>query len=291
MGSGNRRVEAFVGMDAFRHLAAERALVTELTEMLKVPSGLLAERIATTLTKLKTAEKELERLRKEQLTAAAAQLVGTAKDAAGVKVIAHDAGQVSGADDLRGLALDLRTRLGSEAAAVAVAGVSNDRPVILIATNEAARAAGVKAGALVRLAAGILGGGGGGKDDVAQGGGTDAAKVGLPLAPSWTPLPGDSGSHVTERCCAGVYPRGVKLGVDVGTVRVGVAICDRDGILATPLRTLQRNAKKNTDVRILAALAEELQSRRDLRGAAAYDEGRRARLGPDGFGVSHLLAG
>ena len=177
VGSGNRRVEAFVGMEAFRHLAAERALVTELTEMLKVPSGLLADRIATTLTKLKTVEKELERLRKEQLTAAAAQLAGTAKDAAGVKVIAHDAGQVSGADDLRGLALDLRSRLGSEAAAVAVAGVSNDRPVILVATNEEARAAGVKAGALVRLAAGILGGGGGGKDDVAQGGGTDAAKV------------------------------------------------------------------------------------------------------------------
>jgi alanyl-tRNA synthetase len=182
VGSGNRRVEAFVGMDAFRHLAAERALVTELTEMLKVPSGLLADRIATTLTKLKTAEKELERLRKEQLTAAAAQIVGTAKDAAGVKVIAHDAGQVSGADDLRGLALDLRTRLGSEPAAVAVAGVSNERPVILIATNDAARAAGVKAGALVRLAAGVLGGGGGGKDDVAQGGGTEAAKVGAALA-------------------------------------------------------------------------------------------------------------
>jgi alanyl-tRNA synthetase len=182
VGSGNRRVEAFVGMDAFRHLAAERALVTELTEMLKVPSGLLADRIATTLTKLKTAEKELERLRKEQLTAAAAQLVGTARDAAGVKVIAHDAGQIGGADDLRGLALDLRARLGSEAAAVAVAGVSNDRPVILIATNEAARTAGVKAGALVRLAAGVLGGGGGGKDDVAQGGGTDAAKVGAALS-------------------------------------------------------------------------------------------------------------
>ncbi|WP_400158966.1 alanine--tRNA ligase [Arthrobacter sp. BPSS-3] len=181
VGSGNRRVEAFVGMDAFRHLAAERALVTELTDMLKVPSGLLTERIAGTLAKLKATEKELERLRKEQLTAAAAQLVGTAKDASGVKVIAHDAGQIGGADDLRGLALDLRTRLGSDAAAVAVAGVSNDRPVILVATNEAAREAGVKAGALVRVAAGILGGGGGGKDDVAQGGGTDASKVGAAL--------------------------------------------------------------------------------------------------------------
>ncbi|MEI2279339.1 alanine--tRNA ligase [Paenarthrobacter ilicis] len=177
VGSGNRRVEAFVGLDAFRHLAAERALVSELTDLLKVPSGQLADRISGTLSKLKATEKELDRLRKEQLAAAAANLVGTAKDAAGVRVVAHDAGQVGGADDLRNLALDLRNRLGSEASTVAVAGVSNNRPVILIATNEAAREAGVKAGALVRLAAGILGGGGGGKDDVAQGGGTDAGKV------------------------------------------------------------------------------------------------------------------
>ncbi|SDL31262.1 putative holliday junction resolvase [Arthrobacter sp. ov407] len=63
---------------------------------------------------------------------------------------------------------------------------------------------------------------------------------------------------MSEPAVAGVYPRGVKLGVDVGTVRVGVAVCDRDGILATPLRTLQRNVKKNTDVRFLAALAAEL---------------------------------
>lgn len=65
---------------------------------------------------------------------------------------------------------------------------------------------------------------------------------------------------MTAAAVPGDYPRGVKLGVDVGTVRVGVAVCDRDGILATPLRTLERNAKKNTDVRILAALAAELNA-------------------------------
>ncbi|MCU1554328.1 MAG: Holliday junction resolvase YqgF [Arthrobacter sp.] len=65
---------------------------------------------------------------------------------------------------------------------------------------------------------------------------------------------------MNEAAVPGDYPHGVKLGVDVGTVRVGVAVCDRDGILATPLRTLERNAKKNTDVRILAALADELHA-------------------------------
>jgi len=182
VGSGNRRVEALVGMEAFRHGAAERALVSELSEMFRVPSNQLAERVSATVAKLKAAEKELERLRKEQLAAEAGRLLTQAADVAGVRVLAHDAGAVASADDLRGLALDLRGRLGSEAATVALAGVANGRPLVLVATNEAARGAGVKAGALVRTAAGILGGGGGGKDDVAQGGGQDAAKIADALA-------------------------------------------------------------------------------------------------------------
>ncbi|MBX7443570.1 MULTISPECIES: Holliday junction resolvase RuvX [unclassified Arthrobacter] len=63
---------------------------------------------------------------------------------------------------------------------------------------------------------------------------------------------------MTSAVAAGGYPQGVKLGVDVGTVRVGVAICDRDAILATPYKTLDRNARKNSDVRVIAKLAEEL---------------------------------
>ncbi|WP_218711699.1 alanine--tRNA ligase [Arthrobacter sp. BF1] len=182
VGSGNRRVEAFVGLDSFRHLAAERALVSSLTDMLKVPSNLLAERVSATLLKLKNAEKQLEQLRKEQLSAAAATLVGSAVDANGIRVIAHDAGDVSSADDLRGLALDLRDRLGSAPSTIAVAGASNGRPIILVVTNEAAREAGVKAGNLVKLASGILGGGGGGKPDMAQGGGQDVNAIGAALA-------------------------------------------------------------------------------------------------------------
>lgn len=63
---------------------------------------------------------------------------------------------------------------------------------------------------------------------------------------------------MTHPAPAAGYPQGVKLGVDVGTVRVGVALCDRDGILATPYKTLDRNARKNLDVRIIANLAAEL---------------------------------
>jgi alanyl-tRNA synthetase len=92
-------------------------------------------------------------------------------------VVTHDAGAAV-AEDVRALALDVRGRMPADRpAVVAVSGVAKDRPLVVVAANDEARRWGVKAGDLVREAAGILGGGGGGKDDVAQGGGTDVAKI------------------------------------------------------------------------------------------------------------------
>lgn len=51
---------------------------------------------------------------------------------------------------------------------------------------------------------------------------------------------------------------GVRLGVDVGTVRVGVAASDPSGILATPERTLARASATNKDVGVVAELADEV---------------------------------
>ncbi|RII43124.1 Holliday junction resolvase RuvX [Galactobacter valiniphilus] len=50
---------------------------------------------------------------------------------------------------------------------------------------------------------------------------------------------------------APTLPRGVRLGVDVGKARVGLAQADPDGLLATPVRTLRRDPKKNSDQRLL----------------------------------------
>ncbi|WP_394253423.1 Holliday junction resolvase RuvX [Arthrobacter pityocampae] len=66
----------------------------------------------------------------------------------------------------------------------------------------------------------------------------------------------DGGGAVSGRPDA-PYPLGPKLGVDVGLVRVGVAGCDRDGLIATPIRTLKRDPRKNNDVRILVREAVE----------------------------------
>ncbi|KTR43450.1 MULTISPECIES: Holliday junction resolvase RuvX [Curtobacterium] len=48
---------------------------------------------------------------------------------------------------------------------------------------------------------------------------------------------------------------GRRLGVDVGKARIGVAVCDRDGLLATPVETVPR--AQATDVRRIVELADE----------------------------------
>ncbi|MFH7489492.1 Holliday junction resolvase RuvX, partial [Pseudomonas syringae group genomosp. 7] len=48
------------------------------------------------------------------------------------------------------------------------------------------------------------------------------------------------------------------LGVDVGRARVGVASADPDGLIATPVATLRRDARRRRDVDELVAHAREL---------------------------------
>lgn len=172
IGAGVRRVEALVGLDAFRFLARESVLVAQLSEQLKARREELPERIDGIVTRLRAAEKELDKLRSAQVLAVAGEMAASARDLHGVSVVTRRAPDGTSPDDLRKLALDVRGRFpGERPAVVVVAGVPSDRPVVVAVVNDAGRGRGLKAGRLVGVAAKALGGGGGGKDDVAQGGG------------------------------------------------------------------------------------------------------------------------
>lgn len=54
--------------------------------------------------------------------------------------------------------------------------------------------------------------------------------------------------------------RGVRFGVDVGKARVGVASSDPDGLLAMPVRTLRRDVKKGSDLRVLTREMAQAQA-------------------------------
>ncbi|SOD61283.1 alanyl-tRNA synthetase [Streptomyces zhaozhouensis] len=183
IGSGVRRVEALVGVDAYRFLAREHTVVAQLTELLKGRPEELPERVSGMLGRLKDAEKEIERFRAEKVLQAAGGLASGARDVRGVALASGRVPDGTTADDLRKLVLDVRGRLaGDRPAVVALFTVTGGRPLTVVATNEAARERGLKAGDLVRTAAKALGGGGGGKPDVAQGGGQDPNAVDEALA-------------------------------------------------------------------------------------------------------------
>ncbi|MBX9426326.1 MULTISPECIES: alanine--tRNA ligase [Streptomyces] len=183
IGSGVRRIEALVGVDAYNFLAKEHTVVAQLQELVKGRPEELPEKISAMLGKLKDAEKEIEKFRAEKVLQAAAGLVDSAQDIRGVAVVTGQVPDGTGADDLRRLVLDVRGRIpGDRPAVVALFTTANGKPLTVIATNEAARERGLKAGELVRTAAKTLGGGGGGKPDVAQGGGQNPAAVGEAIA-------------------------------------------------------------------------------------------------------------
>ena len=176
VGASTRRVEALVGFDAFRELAAERAIVSQLTSSLKTPKDQLPARIAELAASLKAAEKRIAQFEAKALESRLPELAATAQAVGPFRVVAQSLGTAASADDVRSLALQVRERVGA-GAVVALGAQVGERPVVIVATDDVARGGGARAGALAKTAAAVLGGGGGGRDDVAQGGGTDAAAL------------------------------------------------------------------------------------------------------------------
>ena len=175
VGAGVRRVEALVGVDAYKFLAREHILLNSLTEIIKgARTEELPERISDLLNKVKDIEKELAAVRSAQAMSQIGTLAETAQVLNGTTTVTAVLPDGITGDDLRKIALDLKAR--ATQSAVALISTNEGKPVLVVAVSDAAKAAGLKAGALVKIGSTILGGGGGGKDDFAQGGGTDASQ-------------------------------------------------------------------------------------------------------------------
>ena len=181
VGAGVRRVEALVGVDAYKYLAREHLLLNSLTEIVKgARPEELPERISDLLNKIKEIEKELATVRSAQAMSQVGSLAEKAVVVNGISVIATALGDGIAADDLRKIATDLKNR--SANSVVALVSVVEGKAVLVAAVSDGAKSAGVKAGALVKIGSTILGGGGGGKDDFAQGGGTNLDQISVALS-------------------------------------------------------------------------------------------------------------
>ncbi|MDT5338021.1 MAG: alanyl-tRNA synthetase, partial [Mycobacterium sp.] len=183
VGSGVRRVEAYVGLDSFKYLAKERALMAGLASSLKVPSDEVPARVANLVERLKVAEKELDRSRLAGARAAAANAAAGAELVGKVRVVAQRmAGGISAAD-LRSLVGDVKGKLGSDPGVVAlIAEGDGDTVPFVVAVNPAAQDLGLSANDLVKVLGAAVNGRGGGKADLAQGSGSEASNIDAALS-------------------------------------------------------------------------------------------------------------
>ena len=180
IGSGVRRVEALVGIDAFHFLAREHLLVSRLAELFRVPNEQVADRVEQVVSQLRDAEKELAKLRAQMVLAGAATLAANARDVAGVAFVATEAPEGTSGNDVRALAQEIRTRIDPHRPGVAaVAARSGNKASLVVSLNERARARGLSAAELVKA---VLSGRGGGNADTAQGGGASVDQIPTLLA-------------------------------------------------------------------------------------------------------------
>ena len=176
IGSGVRRVEGLVGLDAYSYLAREHVLLSQLASAFKVPTDEVPARVEATVARLREVEKELAALRASAVLQQAGAFAAGARDVYGIAFCGIEAPAGTPGDLVRQLALDVRGRLGNRPGVVLVAA-GGERVTLVAAVNEVGRARGLSANLVLREAAAAVDGKGGGKDDVAQGGGSNPAGI------------------------------------------------------------------------------------------------------------------
>jgi alanyl-tRNA synthetase len=191
IGAGVRRIEALVGLDAYRFLAREHTLVSMLTEQLKVPAADLPDRVATLVQRLREAEKEIAAARRAQLAADLSEVTTASERVGDADLYAFAAPDGLDGGALRDLALATRAKAGQDRPVVVlVMSVTDGKVAAVSAVNDTGQAAGLTARDVLAAALPSIQGRGGGKADVAQGGGSDPSGVTAALSAARASLEG-----------------------------------------------------------------------------------------------------
>jgi alanyl-tRNA synthetase len=175
-----RRIEAVTGPVAIDLLRRHDRELSEAANALRTTPENVAEAVAERERRRRELEKQLRAGPAAADGAGAEQeLVRRASDVAGVRVVAERA-PVADPKAMMELADRLKNALGD--AAIVLGGAGEGRAHLVVAVTPAVVDRGVKAGAVVKLAAEVVGGGGGGRDTMAQAGGREPEKLADALA-------------------------------------------------------------------------------------------------------------
>ena len=181
IGSGVRRVEALVGVDAYKFLVKEHMILNSLTQIIKgARSEEIPERVNDLIDKMKVLEKELSGVRVATAMNMTTSLISDAVKIGSAKIVSAAMAPGLSAEELRTVALKIKNEIGN--GVVVLTSLTGEKIILIVAVSNDLIKLGVKAGDLVKAGSTTLGGGGGGKDDFAQGGGVNIAKLSSALS-------------------------------------------------------------------------------------------------------------
>ncbi|GFP75278.1 alanine--tRNA ligase [Clostridium fungisolvens] len=177
--AGIRRIEALTGFNAIKHFESKSEIIREVTSTLKCNEKDILRKLHSQTVDLKEKEKEIQELKLKMVQGSENDILASAKEIKGVKVVASTVEGLDG-NALRDLADKIRNKVGN---GVVVLGSAADGKVNLVAmaTRDAIEK-GIHCGKIIKEVATIAGGGGGGRPDMAQAGGKNPEKLNEALA-------------------------------------------------------------------------------------------------------------
>jgi alanyl-tRNA synthetase len=174
--SGVRRIRAITGFDAFERFREDERLIDRSLGALKTQRDNLPNAIERLQDEIKRIRKEIDDLKLKIATGSiggASSNGDEARDVAGVKVLAKIVEGLD-ANGTRQLSDTLLSRLKS---GIVILGRETDGKVSIVVRVSDDLTGKVKAGNVINEIVPIVGGRGGGKPDMAEGGGTEPAKL------------------------------------------------------------------------------------------------------------------
>ena len=248
IGANLRRIEALTGLEALHYVDRERQLLAEVAALLKTRPEDAPEQLRRRLEALASAQRELERLRVAGLERLAGELAGRVGREDGGWLVVERVPEAGG-DDLRRIASAVRDRVGAGPGVVVLGSEAQGKAAMVALLTTDLAGGGAAARDVLATAAKAVGGGAGGKGDLASAGGRDPGQLDEALR-----IARADAVELLAGSCRGMTGR--VLALDVGTRRLGVAVSDPTGTVASPLATIPRRDPAQ-DAAALAALAAE----------------------------------
>ena len=172
--AGIRRIEAVTGINAIKYMEEKQRLLKEACNALKCNEKDVLKKISSQNAEIKEKEKEIAELKSKLTSGVEDDIINSAKEINGVKVVAYSVDGIDG-NALRDLGDKVRNKLSS-GVVVLFSNVAGKVNLIAMSTKDVLDK-GVHCGKIIKEVASIVGGGGGGRPDMAQAGGKNPQNI------------------------------------------------------------------------------------------------------------------